>query len=96
MRLTGGLQCFWGKKYYFFGGRITFALRVVWTALEATIGSDTLLMPLKTSRSVPNDPGVASGDQNDRGDVLLVTKSLRFRPPGCGAFSGRGGDPGQS
>ena len=53
-------------------------------------------MPLKTSRSVPNDPGVASGDQNDRGDVLLVTKSLRFRLPGCGPFSGQGGDPGQS
>ena len=49
------------KKSYFCSSLVIFALRFVWAAMDATIGSDTLLMPLKTSRSVPNDPIVASG-----------------------------------
>ena len=56
------------KKDYFFGRLIIFALRFVWAAMDATIGSDTLLRLLKTSRSVPNDPIVASGGQIDCGN----------------------------
>ena len=47
--------------------------------MDATIGLDTLLMPLKTSRSVPNDPIVASGGHIEYEEC---PSRLRIDPPG--------------